>query len=140
MAALVLANKSADAKGLLPPPACKQAGSATVTCTAPVTGISGVVFQTYPSQQALYTAYMAKVASLTPSHQFRQNFRDCESQATYGEVGWNHLFQHTSKYTVPTCGTGGSRSTTTSASAARRWTCRCRAHPRPGAACHPPPR
>lgn len=100
MAALILADKSADAKGLLPPSACKQAGSATVTCTAPVTGISGVVFQTCPSQQALYTAYTAKVASLTPSHQFRQNFRDCESQATYGEVGWNHLFQHTKAYSV----------------------------------------
>jgi hypothetical protein len=100
MAALVLANKSADAKGLLPPPACKQAGSATVTCTAPVTGISGVVFQTYPSQQALYAAYTAKVSSLTSSHQFRQDFSDCESQVTFGEVGWNHQFKHTTKYTV----------------------------------------
>jgi hypothetical protein len=100
MAALVLADKSADAKGLLPPSACKQAGSATVTCTSPVTGISGVVFQTYPSQHALYAAYTAKVSSLTSSHQFRENFSDCESQVTYGEVGWNHQFKHTKAYSV----------------------------------------
>jgi hypothetical protein len=43
---------------------------------------------------------MAKVASLTTGHQFKQNFRDCESQATYGEVGWNHQFKHTKAYSV----------------------------------------
>jgi serine/threonine protein kinase len=100
MAAIALANKSADATGLIPPSTCKQVNSATITCTAPASGISGVVFQTFPNQQALYTAYMAKVASLNSNHQFQQNFRDCESQDTYGEIGWNHLFQHTSKYTV----------------------------------------
>ncbi len=105
MAALALANKSADATGLIPPSTCKQVNSATVTCTAPASGISGVVFQTFPNQQALYTAYMAKVASLN-SNQFKQNFRDCESQDTYGEIGWNHLFQHTSKYTVAQMTTG----------------------------------
>ena len=70
-----------------------------MACTAPVPGISGVVFQAYPSQKALYAAYTAKVASLNSS-QFRQNFTDCGSQQTYGETGWNHLFQHTRKYTV----------------------------------------
>jgi serine/threonine protein kinase len=99
MAALALAYMSADATGLIPPSTCKQVNSAAVTCTAPYSGISGVVFQTFPNQQALYTAYMAKVASLNSS-KFKQNFSDCESQATYGEVGWNHLFKHTSKYTV----------------------------------------
>jgi hypothetical protein len=100
VAAIVLANSTADATGLIPPSTCKQVNSATVTCTAPASGISGAVFQTFPNQQALYTAYMAKVASLDSNHQFQQNFRDCESQDTYGEIGWNHLFQHTSKYTV----------------------------------------
>ena len=42
---------------------------------------------------------MAKVASLN-SGQFKQNFNDCESQDTYGEVGWNHQFQHPKTYTV----------------------------------------
>jgi hypothetical protein len=99
MTALVLANKSGDATGKLPPSSCKQDGSTHVTCTAPAAGISGVVFQTYPSLKALYAAYTAKVTSLN-TNQFRQNFKDCGSQATFGEVGWNHLFQHTRNYTV----------------------------------------
>jgi hypothetical protein len=100
MAALILADKSADAAGKLPPSTCKQGISTVVTCTAPAPGITGAVFQTFPNQQALYTAYMAKVASLNTGNTFRQNFNDCESQATYGEIGWNHQFEHTSKYTV----------------------------------------
>ena len=44
-------------------------------------------------------AYTARVTALN-SNQFRQNFNDCGSEATFGEVGWNHLFQHTRKYTV----------------------------------------
>jgi serine/threonine-protein kinase len=99
MNAIMLANNSADAKGQLPPSSCKQEGSAKVTCTAPVASISGVVFQTYPNLKALYAAYTAKVASLNTSH-FQQNFNDCQSQATYGEVGWNHQFQHSKAYTV----------------------------------------
>ena len=99
MTALLLANKSGEATGKLPPSSCKQDGSAHVTCTAPAAGISGVIFQTYPSLKALYAAYTAKVTSLN-TNQFRQNFNDCGSQATFGEVGWNHLFQHTRKYTV----------------------------------------
>jgi hypothetical protein len=100
MAALILANQSADAKGLIPPSTCKQGVPAVVTCSAPAPGITAAIFQTFPSQQALYNAYTAKVASLSPGHQFKQNFADCESQVTYGETGWNHLFKHTSKYTV----------------------------------------
>jgi hypothetical protein len=99
MAALALADKSGDATGQLPPSACKQDSPAHVTCTAPAPGISGVVFQTYPDLTALYAAYRAKVASLN-SGRFRQDFSDCGSQATFGEVGWNHLFQHTRKFTV----------------------------------------
>ena len=99
MKALIVTNQSADAKGQLPPSTCKQDKSNEVTCTAPVVGISGVVFQTYPNLTALYAAYMAKVASLN-SGQFKQNFNDCESENTYGEVAWNHLFQHPKNYTV----------------------------------------
>ncbi|MGH3183580.1 MAG: hypothetical protein ACRDOH_04240 [Streptosporangiaceae bacterium] len=99
MSALVLTNKSADAAGKLPPSTCKQQGSAMVTCTAPYAGISGVVFQTYPNLKATYAAYTAKVGELN-SGQFKQNFNDCESQDTFGEVGWNHQFQHPKTYTV----------------------------------------
>ena len=99
MNALALADKSGDATGKLPPATCKQDTQTHVTCTGPVPGVSGVVFQTYPSLKALYAAYTAKVTSLNSS-QFRQNFSDCGSQGTYGEVGWNHLFQHTKAYSV----------------------------------------
>ena len=99
MTALALTNKSGDATGKLPPSSCKQDSSTHVTCTAPAAGISAVVFQTYPSLKALYAAYTARVTALN-SNQFKQNFNDCGSEATFGEVGWNHLFQHTRKYTV----------------------------------------
>ena len=39
MNALILANKSADAKGDLPPSTCTQQGATKVTCTAPAPGI-----------------------------------------------------------------------------------------------------
>jgi serine/threonine protein kinase len=99
MNALALANKSGDATGKLPPSSCKQESPTHVTCTGPVPGVSGVVFQTYPSLTALYAAYTAKVTSLN-SNQFKQNFNDCGSQYTFGEVGWNHMFQHTKSYSV----------------------------------------
>ncbi|HEU5420363.1 MAG TPA: hypothetical protein VFV41_21930, partial [Streptosporangiaceae bacterium] len=100
MAALILANKSADAAGKLPPSTCKQGVPTVVTCSAPAAGITAAIFQTFPNQQALYAAYTAKVAALSPGDKFKQNFADCESQITYGETGWNHLFHHTPKYTV----------------------------------------
>jgi hypothetical protein len=105
MSALILANKSSDATGKLPPSTCKQQGSTMVTCTAPFAGISGVVFQTYPNLKALYAAYTAKVESLN-SGQFRQNFNDCALEHAVGEVGWNHQFEHPSSYTVAQMSTG----------------------------------
>ena len=99
MAALILANKSGEAVGKLPPSTCKQTNATVVTCTAPAAGISGVVFQTYPNQKALYAAYTAKVTALN-TNKFRQNFNDCGAQDTFGEVGWNHLFHHTRSFTV----------------------------------------
>ena len=105
MKALILANKSSEAGGMLPPSACQQNTATHVTCTAPATGITAAVFQTYPSLKAMYAAYTARVSSLN-SGQFKQNFGDCGSQATFGEVGWNHLFQHPKKYTVDQMITG----------------------------------
>jgi hypothetical protein len=105
MNALIVANQSNEAKGQLPPSTCKQDSQTHVTCTAPALGVSAAVFQTYPGLAALYAAYTAKVSTLN-SGQFRQNFADCGSQATFGEVGWNHLFQHTRKYTVGQMTTG----------------------------------
>ena len=81
MKALIQANKSSEATGLLPPSACKQDTPTHVTCTAPATGITAAVFQTYPSLTALYAAYTAKVSSLN-SGQFKQNFSNCGYQVT----------------------------------------------------------
>jgi len=100
MSALATTNKSADAAGKLPPSTCKQQGTAMATCTAPYTGISAVVFQTYPSLTALYSAYEAKVNSIAGSSAFKENFSDCGLQQTNGEVGWNHNFQHPKTYTA----------------------------------------
>ncbi len=68
-------------------------------CTAPAPGISGATFRTYPSLEALYAAYSAQVNSLN-SGNFRENFQNCELEETYGEVGWNHQFEHPKSYSI----------------------------------------
>ncbi|MGO9784564.1 MAG: serine/threonine protein kinase [Streptosporangiaceae bacterium] len=105
MNALILANQSGEAKGLLPPSTCKQQSTTIVTCTAPAPGITGVVFRTYPSLTALYAAYTVFVKSLN-SGQFNANFQDCGINDTYGEVAWNHMFQHPKTYSVPQMSVG----------------------------------
>src|SRR5260370_4101448 len=100
MRAAAAMNTHTDAAGLLPASACRQQGPDTVTCTGPAPGITGVIFTTYPSLTALYRAYMARVAALSPSGVFRQNFSDCQLEQTAGEAGWNHNFQHPKTYTV----------------------------------------
>jgi len=99
MSALILANESGGAKGMLPPSTCKQQSATAVTCTAPAPGISTVIFRTYPSLTALYGAYTAQVSSLN-SGKFQANFQDCGSEQTYGEVAWNHMFQHPKTYSI----------------------------------------
>jgi MinD-like ATPase involved in chromosome partitioning or flagellar assembly len=105
MSALMVADKSGDAKGQLPPSSCKQQGATQATCTAPAPGIDGVVFKTYPSLNALYAAYVARVRSLN-SGQFQQNYRDCGIHETGGEVSWNHQFQHPRDYSVAQSSSG----------------------------------
>ena len=99
MAALTLANRSGGAKGLLPPSACKQQSATMVTCTAPAPGISQVTFRTYPSLTAVYAAYTTQVEGLN-SGKFQANFQDCGLTQTFGEVSWNHQFQHPKTYSV----------------------------------------
>jgi len=99
MSALMLANQSGRAKGLLPPSSCRQASATRVTCTAPAPGISAVTFRTFGSLTALYAAYTAQVKALN-SGNFRANFNNCLMNQTYGEVGWNHMFQHPRTYSV----------------------------------------
>jgi serine/threonine-protein kinase len=99
MNAIMLADESGGAKGLLPPSSCKQDSATMVTCTAPAPGITAVVFQTYPSLTALYDAYVAQVKGLN-SGPFKANFQDCGINQTLGEVAWNHMFQHPKTYSV----------------------------------------
>jgi hypothetical protein len=105
MAAIILANQSGGAKGLLPPRTCTQHSATMVTCTAPAPGITEVTFQTYPSLTALYDAYTAQVTGLN-SGKFQANFADCGLQQTYGEVAWNHMFQHPKTYSVAQLSSG----------------------------------
>jgi hypothetical protein len=70
-----------------------------VTCTHPVTWVSTATFRTYPSLDALYSAYQADVRHLS-SGQFKTNFGDCTQDQTNGEVGWNHNYQHPRNYSV----------------------------------------
>jgi serine/threonine-protein kinase len=105
MAALILANESGGAKGMLPPSTCKQQSATMVTCTAPAPGVTQVTFRTYPSLTALYAAYTAQVSSLN-SGQFKANFQDCGLEQTYGEVSWNHQFQHPKIYSVAQSSSG----------------------------------
>jgi serine/threonine-protein kinase len=99
MRALMLANQSGQAKGLLPPSSCKQASATVVTCMAPAPGISAATFRTFPSLTALYAAYTTQVKALN-SGNFQANFNNCRLGQTYGEVGWNHMFQHPRTYSV----------------------------------------
>jgi hypothetical protein len=105
MSAITLANKRGDAKGQLPPSTCTQQGATKVTCVNPVGGINGVVFQTYPSLSTLYDAYMAQVRTLN-NGQFNANFADCGLHATFGEVGWNHMFQHPKTFSIQQMSSG----------------------------------
>jgi len=76
-----------------------------VTCTAPAPGITQVTFRTYPSLTALYDAYTGQVKSLN-SGSFQPNFQDCGVVQTYGEVSWNHQFQHPKTYSVAQLSSG----------------------------------
>ena len=47
----------------------------------------------------MYAAYTGQVNSLN-SGNFQENFQDCEPEETYGEVGWNHQFEHPKNYSI----------------------------------------
>jgi serine/threonine protein kinase len=97
--ALAITNKSATGKHLIPPPTCKSQSATMVTCTHPAFGANMVRISTFPSLNALYTAYVAQAKDLGQSP-FRANFGDCTEQQTYGEVSWNHLYKHPRGYSL----------------------------------------
>jgi serine/threonine protein kinase len=97
--ALAKTNEIGTGKGMLPPASCHAGSKSDVTCSQPAPAISTARFRTYPSLTALYSAYKATVKSLG-QNPFKQNFGDCTTRLTSGEVAWNHDYQHPRKYTV----------------------------------------
>jgi hypothetical protein len=94
-----IANQNPYSKGLLPPSTCTSGGPTVLTCMRPSSAVSMVRFQTYSSLAALYSAYEKQFQVLLGSP-FHQNFRNCEQDASYGEVSWNHSSQHSKNYLV----------------------------------------
>jgi hypothetical protein len=90
-------NVSVTAKGMLPLSSCKLTNSTTVTCMQPTPAVDLVIFRTYRSLPALYSAYEARVSQLAQGP-FRANFGNCTETMTNGEIGWNHDFKHPSMY------------------------------------------
>jgi hypothetical protein len=99
MTALTNANK---ATGLMPMKTCHPHSTTVVTCTEPYFAVQTVTFRTYPSQTALYNAYIAKVRNLgnTMGNSINANFGNCSKSVTNGEVSWNHNFEHPRIYSL----------------------------------------
>jgi serine/threonine protein kinase len=98
-----LAQANIATHGLLPASKCRAQSATLVTCSQPHFAIQTVTFQTYPSQDALYRAYVAAVRSLGIRHgtnSIRTNFGDCSKTLSYGEVSWNHDFRHPKTYSL----------------------------------------
>jgi hypothetical protein len=94
--------------GLLPPARCQAHSPALVTCSSPHFAIDTATFRTYPSQDALYNAYVTAVRALGNRMRtsVRTNFGDCSRRLSNGEVGWNHNTQHPKNYTLLQSRTG----------------------------------
>lgn len=103
--ALAITNRSKTAKHLIPPSSCKSQSATMVTCTHPAFGANTVTIRTFPSLAALYSAYVAQAKSLGQSP-FRVNFGDCTERQTYGEVSWNHRYQHPRDYSLAQSASG----------------------------------
>jgi hypothetical protein len=99
MHAAASANANGFSRGMLPPSSCRAQGAAMLMCSHPTSAIASVRFTTYPSLRALYAAYERQFRALGAGR-FRQNFGNCTTDRTYGEVAWNHASQHPRTYTV----------------------------------------
>jgi len=83
--------------GLLPMSKCDARSASMVMCMNPQFGVTSVSFQTYPSQDALYDAYITAVRSLgnkLGTNSIKTNFGDCSRRDSFGEVSWNHDTMH----------------------------------------------
>lgn len=98
MQAINVANTTSPS-GYIPPSTCMPRSATDVVCNQVHAGATQVVIQTFPTLKALYAAYEARFTQLVGSP-FRQNFQDCSADSTYGEVSWNHNYQHLRTYSV----------------------------------------
>lgn len=103
---LTVANEATH--GMLPPARCEAHSAALVTCSNPHFAIDTVSFRVYPSQDALYNAYVAAVRALgnRMRNSIRTDFGDCSRGQSNGEVGWNHNMLHPRTYTLAQSRTG----------------------------------
>jgi serine/threonine protein kinase len=99
MTALANANK---ATGLVLMKTCHPQGTAMVTCTQPYFAVQTVTFTTYPSLNALYSAYVADVRNLgdAKGNSIGVNFGNCLKAIPNGEASWNHNFRHPKIYSL----------------------------------------
>jgi hypothetical protein len=97
-----IAQANEATHGALPPSTCTAQSASLVTCSHPHFAVDTVSFRTYPSQDALYTAYVAAVRSFgnRMGDSIRTNFGDCSQRLSYGEVGWNHNMYHPRTYSL----------------------------------------
>lgn len=98
LVALAKANTSSDSTGQIPPSTCKTQSSSMVMCTNPTPEMDSASFQTYPSLHILYSQYRARITALAKPQAPALNTGDCQRTSPFGEVGWNHLFQHPRTY------------------------------------------
>ena len=98
---LAAANASKVAMGMLPPSSCAQETATKVVCTAPSAAIASVSFTTYPTLDALFSAYKAEIRLLNHGR-YRENVQDCglSAPSPYGEIAWNHREQHSRAYSI----------------------------------------
>jgi serine/threonine protein kinase len=91
--------------------ACKFPSATFATCTNPDPkgAVASATFQTFPSLNALYTAYQATVAAMADKpFSTVENTQNCGKPAPQpmGEISWNHSDQHTLKYSVAQIASG----------------------------------
>jgi hypothetical protein len=95
------AEASAVALGkgrLLPPATCRDLSATHVTCDNPALGVATADFQTYPSLDALYSAYVTRITRLNGGVQ--PSGGDCTPFSNEGEISWNHNFEHLAQFTL----------------------------------------
>jgi serine/threonine protein kinase len=97
-----LAQANTATRGLVPAAKCHPQGSSVDNCSHPHFAVDKVTFHTYPSQAALYNAYVAAVRSLgnRMGSSIQTNFADCSQVTASGEVSWNHNHLHPKSYSL----------------------------------------